>query len=153
MFKTRVVVVELWLLKGIALCLGVIASINAVKFLEQTFFPVLNEWHIEHWQYEGANDVVVRGTMYKNRQCDYIPPIRAVDQNGVHYRVESRSPTSGQNWSSANESRTFGPWVVIGGAGMKLQFYAEHQCWAPWSVFSILGTLDTSTPTGGKRGN
>jgi len=153
MFKTRIVVLELWLLKGIAMGMGLLASVNFAKFVEQTWFPVLTEWRIEHWQYEGTSDVVVSGTMVKNRACDYIAPIRAVDQNGMHYRVESRSATAGQNWYSSEERRDFGPWVVVGGAGMRLQFYAEHQCWAPWSVFSILGRLDTSTPTGGKLGS
>lgn len=144
--------IELWLLKGFALGFGIVGAANLAQFIENAWFPVLDDWQIAEWHYEGDRDVVLTGTMRKVRQCDYIAPIRVVDQFGVHYRVESRSPTAGQNWATDDGTRQFGPWVVIGGAGQKLRFYTEHQCSMPWKVFSQLGGLDTSTVTGGKRG-
>lgn len=136
------------LARGIFVAAGLLLALlfgpAAVQALQTQYWPVLHDWQPTVAVHAG--DVFVTGTMRKRGApaCDYIPPPRALDlDSGSHLQVVSLSKSAGQNWVGSDERRTFGPWMVAGGAGKRLQFFSEHECSGLWRSFSVLGVVDT----------
>ena len=134
--------------QGMLLAAGVLlASLFGpvvVQTLQTQYWPVLYDWRpavVTH-----AGDLIVTGTMRKRRTpaCEYVPPQRVLDlDSGAHMPLKSLAPAGGTNWQGDDELRAFGPWLVVGGAGKRLQFYSEHECSPLWRSFSVLGVVDT----------
>ena len=89
--------------------------------------PVIVEWRVTDARVEGA-DVILSGTMVKQRDCIYLPPTVAKDQTGRNYAVESTSPTAGKTWAASDLPQHFGPWRIPGGAGKTLEFINVYVC-------------------------
>lgn len=107
---------------------------------ESQYYPVQREWSPMSVKIDGAA-LLVTGTVIKSRGCEYVPPPRARDANGKHYPVISLSPTANQSWRPLGTPQQFGPWRVVGGKGVGLEFYQEHRCHDLWPTFSILGKI------------
>ena len=119
----------------------------ALQAMQTQYWPVLYDWRPTVATHAG--DLFVHGTMRKRGTpaCEYLPPQRVLDlDSGAHLAIVSLAPTSGVNWPGDDEPRAFGPWMVRGGAGKRLQFYSEHDCNPLWRSFSVLGVLDTRSP-------
>lgn len=134
--------------RGMFIAAGALALVMfgpyALQAMQTQYWPVLYDWRPTVATHAG--DLIVTGTMRKRGApaCEYIPPQRALDlDSGAHLPIKSLSPTSGINWPGDDEPRTFGPWLVVGGAGKRLQFYSEHECSSLWRSFSVLGVIDT----------
>ena len=116
----------------------------ALQTMQTQYWPVLYDWEPVVSQTDG--DLFVAGSMRKRwwPACEYVPPPRVLDlDTGRHLAITSFSPGAGQNWLGTDQPRTFGPWMVSGGAGRRLQFYSEHECTPLWRSFSILGVVNT----------
>ena len=133
---------------GMFLCAGVLLLLLfapvALQALQTQYLPVLYDWRPTYTAHAG--DLFVTGTMRKRGTlaCQYIPPQRVLDlDTGMHLVVQSLNKTAGQNWPGDDEPRAFGPWMVEGGAGKRLQIFSEHECTPLWRSFSVLGVIDT----------
>lgn len=128
--------------------LSLVTGFMLAPFLVETggqlydrWFPVNRAWTVTHLWIDGR-DIMVEGTMVKARACRYLPPVRARDDEGRHYRVESSSVTAKSSWSVSDKPQAFGPWRVVDAEGRRLTFYQEHQCTPLWVTFTELGTID-----------
>ena len=142
MAPLRYIAVALFAAAGVMV--AVLFGPVAVQALQTQYWPVLYDWRPTVAVHAG--DVFITGTMRKRGApaCEYIPPPRALDMDtGEFLKVVSLSKAAGQNWLGNDEIRTFGPWLVSGGAGRKLQVSSEHECSGLWRSFSILGVIDT----------
>lgn len=90
--------------------------------------PVITDWVVTESRTDGE-DLIVSGTMIKQRECVFIPPTLARDEHGRNLQVLSTSPTAGKSWASSDQPQRWGPWHVTGGAGKKLVFINLYQCW------------------------
>lgn len=131
-------------------CVSVGAAIMLLMLLmlfgpdaESQFYPVLTRWKVTDSWPEGNNLVVV-GHVIKQRQCSYLPPVRALDETGLNYPVVSRSLVPTRSWNNSDRPQKFGPWIVENGVGHTLTFYSEHQCHPLWTTISELGRVDRS---------
>lgn len=130
----------LGLLTGAGLLCGLWAAVTLGKIIESRVWPVSVEWRPTE-AYNDHNDLYIVGLMVKQRKdCAYIPPPRARDENGLNYVIVSRSPTARQTWPADDRPQRFGPWVVIGGANKVLHFWQEHNCHPLWTITTRLGT-------------
>lgn len=89
--------------------------------------PITSDWIITESHVDGA-DIVLSGTMLKNRNCVFVPPTVARDSAGQNYPVVSSSPTAGKTWAASGQPQRFGPWRVVGGAGKRLTFINVYVC-------------------------
>lgn len=97
---------------------------DIVRSWYEDLHPVVTDWQIGSVSIEGA-DVVLSGTMRKNRECLLVPPVVARDENDRPYRLEAPM------WShkdAAAELQTWGPWRVVNGAGRSLKFTMIYMC-------------------------
>lgn len=140
MYRKTVILTRV--VETLTVILVLLGAYGILHQVEQAWFPVLKEWSPAGYEIQGS-DLLVWGSVLKALDCEYKPPIRAVNQRGEHLPVKSLNPTSGQNWLAADGRRSFGPWLVIGGAKARVTLYAEHECHPLWQTFSVLGTLDT----------
>lgn len=92
-------------------------------------------------------DLWVAGGFRKIRECRYIQPVRAVDENNRSLLVISHSTTAGQNWQGDDLPAPFGPWQVVGGAGHKVKIYQEYQCHSLWNQFDDVFSIDSRQDT------
>lgn len=122
---------------------AVVLSLQAARWIEQAFFPVNIKWQVTTVEVLG-NDLVVSGTMVKDRACDYKPPPRAFSSTGAPMAVRSQSATAGQNWPPGPTPRPFGPWVIVDGAKDTPTLYQEHWCHLGWAVWSKLGSVNAN---------
>lgn len=101
--------------------------------------PVIVEWRVTESRTVGE-DLIVSGTMVKQRDCLFIPPTLARDEHGRNLLVLSTSPTAGKSWAADDKPQRWGPWQVVGGAGKRLTFINLYQCWHGTPTVSELGT-------------
>lgn len=129
---------------GLLLGLVVVATV-IVKGpeMESTYLPVSKDWTPAVVERDGA-DLLVAGTLVKERACMYVPPPRARDHDGRNPAVVSASPTALQSWAPDENAQQFGPWRIIGGAGKRVLFFQEHRCHPLWTTFTVLGEVETS---------
>jgi hypothetical protein len=100
---------------------------DAVDATYDYLHPVVIEWRVTKVENVG-DDVVLQGTMIKQRDCLYVPPTMARDQYGQNYVVESASPTAGVSWASGPEPQKWGPWIVRNAKGKTLAFSNTYVC-------------------------
>lgn len=118
---------------GAGIALGLLAIVFIVPLgsmwaaLVDEVRPVIVEWKVTETRVEGA-DLILTGTMVKQRNCLYLPPTIARDQAGQNYAVESASPTAGKTWAATSEPQQFGPWRIPGGADKTLEFVNVYVC-------------------------
>ena len=87
------------------------------------FDPVIKYWTVNTSHLEGK-DLVITGTMVKNRNAVFLPPTIARDvATGRNYAVVSTSPTSGKTWAPSRFPQQFGPWRVADAEGKTLTFF------------------------------
>jgi hypothetical protein len=129
----------------IGLLVGFIAAMvfPATKDLMQDSYnswrPVVRDWKVDAEATVGG-DVVLTGTMIKQRDCVYLPPTLARDQNGQNYIVESTSPTAGKTWDADEAPQRWGPWTVRGAADKRLTFVIVYLCNGSNPTIVKLGT-------------
>jgi hypothetical protein len=87
--------------------------------------PVISDWSVTSSDVVG-DDVVLRGTMRKNRDCLLVPPVIARDLSGAPYLLESL--TSWRSKDASDELQPWGPWLVRGGAGKKMKYVMVYMC-------------------------
>ena len=100
--------------------------------------PVIIKWRVTDARVDAA-DVVLSGEMVKQRDCAYVPPTVARDQDGQNYIVESNSRTAGVSWASSDKPQKWGPWTVRGAAGKTLEFSNFYIC-GDRKVIAYVGT-------------
>lgn len=105
-----------------------------------SLFPVHSQWRVASTEVDG-DDVIISGTMLKNRDCRYIPPPRARTLDGQNLKVTSSSPTAEITWMSDAKPQNFGPWRIHGGARETVIVYQHHQCHFAWDTFTELGRV------------
>jgi len=86
-------------------------------------FPVITDWAVTHAVVEG-DDVVLRGTMRKRRECLLVPPVIARDLAGVPYELLAQ----GRARDSSQKTIPWGPWRIVAGAGRDLSFTMVYVC-------------------------
>ena len=87
-------------------------------------FPVITDWAITHAVVEG-DDVVLRGTMRKRRECLLVPPVIARDTADVPYLLITGI------WAAKDSSimsQSWGPWRIVAGAQRHLSFTMVYLC-------------------------
>lgn len=131
------------MLLGIVAAPGVGLGALWARSWEAQRHPVITGWVVQKVTLEGP-DIIIAGIMAKVRDCDYLPPPHARDEQGQNYEVISTSPTRASSWDAAGTPQRFGPWRVKGGAGHRLTFYLEHRCHPMWRQITELGTLQTA---------
>lgn len=109
--------------------------------VERWVAPVNTNWTATEVRAAGR-DLIIAGTVVKQRNCEYIPPPIARAENGQNLYVESISPTATVSWPASDVPQKFGPWIVRDGAGRALKFYQRHDCHALWTTFTYLGEVD-----------
>lgn len=127
-----------------ALTVGIVLTPATTPFLGEAvdrLFPVIEDWRPTLIQREGS-DLLVTGTMVKNRPCRYIPPPRAKTPAGTHLPVVSLAPTAGLSWQPSETGVRFGAWRVIGGANETVTFYLQYSCTSLWDTYVELGVVD-----------
>jgi hypothetical protein len=101
--------------------------VDYASMIQERMLPVISDWKITNSKIEGT-DLIVSGTMRKNRDCIFLPPTLARDQNGLNHRVISKASAGGTTWAADDEPQQWGPWVVPDGAGKKLTFINVYLC-------------------------
>ena len=86
-------------------------------------YPVITDWAVTHAVVEGE-DVVLRGTMRKRRECLLVPPVIARDVGGVPYTLSAEWRAK----DSSAETIPWGPWRIVAGAGRALSFTMVYIC-------------------------
>ena len=129
------------MLTGTGLMLGILLGCYTLHSAESAWWPVTTDWTALSVTTEG-NDLVVAGTMVKRRDCEYIQPprARAVVSNR-QYVLTSRSPTAGRSWAPDDDPQPFGPWVVHGAAGDRVEFFVTYRCHPLWLSNVRLGEV------------
>ena len=89
--------------------------------------PIVAEWRVETARVEG-DDLVLAGTMIKQRPCMFVAPPMASDEYGRNYQVVSPSTTDAVSRGARSTPQSWGPWIVQGGAGKALEFMAVYIC-------------------------
>ena len=87
-------------------------------------FPVITDWAVTHAVVEG-DDVVLRGTMRKRRECLLVPPVIARDTADVPYLLITGI------WAAKDSSimsQSWGPWRIVAGAQRELAFTMVYVC-------------------------
>jgi hypothetical protein len=102
-------------------------------------FPVVIGFNVTEKRLEGG-DLVISGYMVKQRDCVFLPPTIARDDEGTNYPVESASRLAGKTWPRSDQPQHFGPWRVRGVGDRRLQFFNVYDCGGAVSV-AILGTV------------
>lgn len=87
-------------------------------------YPVITDWVVTQAVVIG-DDVVLRGTMRKQRECLLVPPVIARDTAGVPYVLLT------DLWAAKAASRkaiSWGPWRIVAGAHRELEFTMVYLC-------------------------
>ncbi len=127
------------------ICIGLTAVVMAAPIwagwvvAHNWAVPVVKKWRVETAVISGA-DVIFTGTLIKQRDCLFIPPVLARDQEGNPYAIVSNSPTAGKSWGVSDTPQNWGPWKVSGGAGKRLDFIATYICSRTMPIMLDLGT-------------
>jgi hypothetical protein len=104
------------------------AILEAGELAYDRMRPVAVNWVVTDERVEG-DDLVLSGTMVKQRDCIFLPPTLARDlSNGRNYAVTSAAPTAGKTWAASRDPQAWGPWKVAGGAGKRLMFANIYVC-------------------------
>lgn len=110
--------------------------------IESRLFPVKSNFRITEVKVNKGTDLVVQGTMRKERSCLFVPGIVVKDSHGRLLPVTNKSKTQTVSWVTTKDGesdQSFGPWVVHNGAGGKLRFYQHFRCHFLWTTTSYLG--------------
>ena len=102
--------------------------------LDNWLNPVRSSWIVNQSAVDGK-DLIISGTMRKNRECTFQPPPRARDDFGNHFLVLLNQPL----WVATGEVSNWGPWTVVDGANKKLEFFIIDRCHFLWDNSTILG--------------
>jgi hypothetical protein len=128
---------------GLLLSPFIVASlpilIDAGSALQDRLTPVVTDWVVTTSEIEGP-DLILSGTMVKNRDCIYLPPTLARDSAGVNRRVEIMNPTGPTTWAKDDQPQVWGPWRVPEGAGKSLAFINVYLCGTGRPTIIELGT-------------
>lgn len=108
--------------------------------VESRFFPVNTGFIVSKAWVEGE-DLFIRGTMVKQRACEYIAPTQAQDKFGQIYAAKSYSKTAGLTWPVSFTPRPFGPWKFEGAANQELEIVQRHDCHPGWPTFTKLAVF------------
>lgn len=115
-------------------------TLTTMPLVEAKLFPVMSDWTVTEAYVEG-NDLIVKGTVIKRRDCTYIPPPRALAPDGAPLLVRSYSPTAQISWPAGAGPQQFGPWRVVNGAERDVQFFFQHSCHAAYDIVTPLGII------------
>jgi hypothetical protein len=125
--KNAPVVSAISLLVGFFLASSVPAVYDFGTSVYDGLRPVASDWKVNS-KFTDGNDLVVSGTMVKNRSCMFVPPTLARDAFGKNHLVISTSPTSGKTWAADESPQAWGPWRVVDGASDTLTFINIYLC-------------------------
>jgi hypothetical protein len=104
------------------------AMLDAGEMAYDRMRPVVVNWVVTDERSEG-DDLILSGTMVKQRDCIFLPPTLARDMSsGRNYAVSSAAPTAGKTWAASSDPQSWGPWTVKGGAGKRLMFANVYIC-------------------------
>ena len=131
-----------FMLAGAAFVFGCISALGIAEVIEKKYFPIRDQITASAVVIE--DDVFVAGSFRKIRDCGYIPPVRAVDDQGRNLYVISHSPTSGNSWQPSTTPQMYGPWQIVNGAGRRIKVYHEYECHPLWNQHDSMMLLDTS---------
>lgn len=108
---------------------------------EIALFPVSINWRVDRVAHEGDN-LILSGTVVRNRKhCKYLAPPGARDgADNLGLISMSQGPTD--TWAFSTVPQRWGPWVIVGGAGRRLEFFIHHRCHAAWMLTTELGQYD-----------
>ena len=132
------------LLSGVAFIVGCMATLTLAQIIEFQFFPVKDLKLVDNYEVRGA-DLWISGSFRKLRNCQYIKPVRAVDETGRNLYVISHNPISGNNWQPSDRAQKFGPWQIAQGAGHQVTIYQEYECHDLWNQFDNIAIVDART--------
>jgi hypothetical protein len=124
-------------------CAGLFTAILAPGLLDfgreqyENLRPVISDWKVTTADVVG-DDLIIHGTMRKNRDCLLVPPVIARDLSGVPYLLES--VTAWRSKDASMELQPWGPWIVKGGVGKKLKFTMVYMCGGNYPVVLSVGT-------------
>ena len=133
-----------YLINGAVFVLGVMATVMIAQIVEFHYFPVKDLKLIDNYEVRGT-DLWVSGSFRKLRNCQYIKPVRAVDENGRNLYVVSHNPVAGNNWQPNAHAQKFGPWQIAQGAGHQVTIYQEYECHDLWNQFDNIAIVDSRT--------
>ena len=126
---------------GCGFLIGATLGFAVLQQIEPVMLPVTTDWEPLSVTVEG-DDLVVSGVMVKRRNCDYIQPPRARSATGnKQFVVISRAPTSGLSWAADADPQPFGPWVIKGAVGHRIEMYIAYRCHPLWVTNTILGEI------------
>ena len=132
------------MINGAVFVAGVIATMMLAQIVEFHFFPVKDLKLIDKYEVRGA-DLWISGSFRKVRNCQYIKPVRAVDETGRNLYVVSHNPLAVNNWQPSAYAQTFGPWQIAQGAGHQVTIYQEYVCHDLWNQFDNIAIVDART--------
>lgn len=113
--------------------------IDAGSAVQDRVTPVVTEWKVTTAQTDGS-DLIVAGTMLKNRDCIFLPPTLARDSTGINHRIQSTAPAGQSTWAADDQPQFWGPWRVPGVAGKTLTFLNVYLCGTGRPTIVELGT-------------
>lgn len=113
--------------------------VDAGSALQDRMTPVVTDWKVKTSSVEGP-DLILSGTMVKNRDCIYLPPTLARDSTGLNRKVEIMNPTGPTTWAKDDQPQVWGPWRVPDGAGKSLTFINVYLCGTGRPTIVELGT-------------
>lgn len=117
--------------------LGSLYPLWAEKILDlrDQVSPVITDWKITS-AVEHGNDLILKGTMKKHRDCLHVPPPVARDSSGDVF------PLTSILWApkdAKDETQSWGPWIITDGAGRGLQFSMVYICAGSRPNIAIVG--------------
>jgi hypothetical protein len=133
------VIVAGLLLSPVLLAVSPIAF-EAGSSMHDRMVPIVTDWRVTESKTEGT-DLIVSGTMVKNRDCVFLPPTLARDEKGLNHRVISTASAGGATWAADDAPQQWGPWRVPDGAGKSLVFINVYLCGTGRPSIIELGTF------------
>lgn len=120
-----------------------IAFIISAYFIDVYVFPVIPSFTVSRIEKIG-DDVIISGTLRKNRACPLMQDIQAFTLRGEKLPIQfldrhDSDLTSRPAIDGADQS--FGPWLIKGGHGDTFSLYSLHRCHALWTKETRLATV------------
>lgn len=122
--------------------LAAFVFVLVIKFIDTTFFPVVEEFRITEKNLVPGG-VVIKGLFHKGRDCDLIS-VLAYAKNGntvkISYpgRVADDIPEQ-----RAARTQAWGPWYIASGDSSTVSIYIKHSCHPLWNHNAELIQFDT----------
>jgi hypothetical protein len=128
-------------MKLFANVIGIVAALWAMLLVapevENKFFPVLTDFEIEQYWFDGKNVTLV-ATIRKVRNCEYVAPWRAKAVNSGRMLQIVHEDVDSPNWSKGEIQTQF---TILNTGIESFELWSEHKCHVGWSVFSFLGEV------------